>query len=104
MAGRPMRHAVVIAALKVPDISPQERCVLAYFTDRGDKYGLAWPSRELVSAELSMHPKTLQRALRALERRGYITREGRARPGRTLEIRLHPERWPRPHDPRRGGR
>src|SRR4051812_2010283 len=99
-----MKHSVVMAGLKVPDISATERSLLAYLADRGNAYGLAWPSRELICAELSMHAKAVQRALRVLERHGYITREGPARPGRTLEIRLHPERWPQPRDPRQAAR
>lgn len=96
-----MKHNVVMAAMTLPGLTSSERLLLCYLADRGNTAGRAWPGRDLICAETGLHPKAVQRALRHLEQLGYLTREGPARPGRVLVVKLTPDRWPKVERPPR---
>lgn len=53
--------------------------VYMYLKSRANKEGYCWPAIRTMGRELSLSRSTVQRALRELERTGWITKEPRRR-------------------------
>ena len=54
-------------------------CIYIYLRDRGDSEGACWPGVRTIAKELNLSPRTVQRALRDLERLGLIQSQPRYR-------------------------
>lgn len=53
--------------------------VYMYLVERANKEGICWPAVSTISRELSLSRSTIHRALRELERTGWLVREPRWR-------------------------
>lgn len=53
--------------------------VYMYLKERANREGICWPAISTMSRELSLSRSTIQRALRELERTGWITKDPRWR-------------------------
>lgn len=53
--------------------------VYMYLKSRANKEGICWPGIRAIAAELNLSRSTVQRALRELERTGWIAKEARWR-------------------------
>lgn len=61
------------------DLPHRAVTVYMYLRERANKEGYCWPAVSTMSRELSLSRSTIQRALRELERTGWITKEPRWR-------------------------
>lgn len=95
-----MKPDYVRRALYAAGLTPTQRLILASLADMASDTGLAYPARSKLAAWTGLNPQVIGRNLTDLERLGYLTRTDRARPGRVLELTLHPARWPPRNDPR----
>lgn len=51
-----------------------------YLKGRSDAAGICWPGIGTAARELHLSPSTVKRAIRDLERGGYLSRQARFRP------------------------
>lgn len=71
-----LRHLLWARTLPADAFSPASRAVLRSLAEHADAHGRAWPSRRTMARECSLHPRTVQRALRTLRDGGWITPAG----------------------------
>lgn len=67
-------NSIYCAGLKFRTI-----CVYEYLEKRSDREGKCFPSINRMAKDLSTSPSTIRRALRDLERNGFIRKEQRFR-------------------------
>lgn len=61
------------------DLPHRAVTVYMYLKERANQEGICWPAVSTISRELSLSRSTIQRAMRELERSGWITKEPRWR-------------------------
>lgn len=61
------------------DLPHRAVTVYMYLVERANKDSICWPAVSTISRELSLSRSTVQRALRDLERTGWLTKEPRWR-------------------------
>lgn len=61
------------------DLPHRAVTVYMYLKERANKEGICWPAVSTMSRELSLSRSTIQRALRELERTGWLVKERRWR-------------------------
>jgi DNA-binding MarR family transcriptional regulator len=57
------------------ELSFRGKLVYLYLRDRGGAEKVAWPSTSRIASDLSISRSTVKRAIRDLEKAGYIRRE-----------------------------
>lgn len=67
-----LKHAERLDAL--PRTSPAERAVLRAFADYAGPEGICWASVATLAKRAGVTPRTVQRAIRSLEKRGTLSR------------------------------
>ena len=61
------------------ELSHRAVTVYVYLRDRSNKEGSCWPGVKTIARELKLSPRTVQRAVRDLEKVGLVTRQARYR-------------------------
>ena len=61
------------------ELSHRAVTVYVYLRDRSNKEGSCWPGVKTIARELKLSPRTVQRAMRDLEKVGLVTRQARYR-------------------------
>ena len=61
------------------ELSHRAVTVYVYLRDRSNKEGSCWPGVKTIARELKLSPRTVQRAVRELEKVGLVTRQARYR-------------------------
>jgi len=62
------------------ELPHRAKTVYIYLRDRADASGICWPGVKTIARELKLSPRTVQRALRDLEKAGLVSRQPRFRP------------------------
>lgn len=70
------------------DLPPSEKLVLLALADCANDEGHCWPGRSSLIAKTGQCLRTLQDALRSLDKKGHITRD--ENPGRGVNYTVHP--------------
>ena len=63
--------------------------VYIYLRDRSTKEGVCWPGIKTIARELKLSPRTVQRAIRDLEKAGLVARQCRYRQNGSLTSNLY---------------
>ena len=66
------------------ELPHRAKAVYVYLRDRADASGICWPGVKTIARELKLSPRTVQRALRDLERAGLISCQPRFRANGSL--------------------
>lgn len=61
------------------DLPHRAKTVYVYLRDRSNKEGVCWPGVKTIARELKLSPRTVQRAIRDLEKAGLVARQYRYR-------------------------
>jgi DNA-binding GntR family transcriptional regulator len=62
------------------ELPSRARLVYMYLRDRANRDGASWPSIKTIAKDTKLSRSTVKRALRDLEREGYLVRDSRYRP------------------------
>ena len=65
------------------------KAVYIYLRDRSNKEGVCWPGIKTIARELKLSPRTVQRAIRDLEKAGLVARQCRYRQNGSLTSNLY---------------
>lgn len=65
------------------------KTVYMYLHDRGGTTGNCWPGIRTIAADLHLSRSTVKRALRELEKAGYLQKEHRFRPNGSSTSNLY---------------
>jgi len=65
------------------------KAVYIYLRDRSNKEGVCWPGIKTIARELKLSPRTVQRAIRDLEKAGLVARQYRYRQNGSLTSNLY---------------
>ena len=71
------------------ELSHRAKTVYMYLHDRSDAAGACWPGVKRIASDLKLSRRTVQRALTALERHGFLERTHRRRPNGGLTSNLY---------------
>ncbi len=61
------------------DLAPRSKLVYMYLKDRANKEGQCWPAIQTIGRDLGLSRSTVKRAIRDLERGGFLVKQGRKR-------------------------
>lgn len=61
------------------DLPHRAKTVYVYLRDRSNQDGVCWPGIKTIARELKLSPRTVQRAIRDLERAKLVSRQSRFR-------------------------
>lgn len=71
------------------ELPHRARVVYMYLKDRSDAQGKCWPGIKTIARELHLSRSTVQRALKDLTAKGYLTKEERHRPNGSATSNLY---------------
>ena len=74
---------------RIDDLPHRAKSVYVYLRDRSNQDGVCWPGIKTIARELKLSPRTVQRAIRDLEKAGLVARQYRYRQNGSLTSNLY---------------